>query len=297
MNVRQLQALCAVVASGTVTNAASALFLTQPAVSRLLLQLEAEIGFPLFHRHQGRLWVTSEGETFCREAMRVLNHFDRLHDFARDVKRLRVGFLRVVAMPTLAYGLLPDALAEFARMHGDVEVEVDVRQRKELAETLASEPFDVALVPLPMEGDKIEVSPLMTSRAVCILARGHALAAKTHISAADLDGVDFIAGRKHTLLRTRLDEIFATAGVRPRQVLTAETTIMACELVARGLGVSVVHPLLTAKYPTHVEIRDFAHALDMQYGVALPVVRPRSQLAAVLTGLVRERAASRSLNA
>lgn len=287
MNIKQLHALRAVLAGGTVTNAALAMHLTQPAVSRLLLQLEAEIGFPLFDRRHGRLWITPEGETFCREASRAVAHLDHLVELARDLKRLQVGFLRIIALPSIAYGILPRAIARFSRLHPEVQVDVSVRQRKELEKAVAAEPFDVAFTSMPLASENIEVELLPAVRATCVLPQDHRLAGKPSLQAADFAGECFIAGVEGTVLRTRLDEIFAAEGVRRRQVIIAETTMMICELVAAGVGVSVVNPLLTGRYAGQLAVAEFGYDLSLRYGMILPDRRPRSQLAEVFTGIVR----------
>ncbi len=287
MNLKQLHALKAVIDGGTVTSAASAMMLTQPAVSRLLLQLEGEIGFPLFHRSQGRLWATAEGEAFCQEASRVLAYMEHLTQLARDIKHLQVGHLRIITMPSIAYFILPAAIAEFSRDRVEVEIEIKVHQRGELQRAVETEPFDIGFASMPFSSTQAKVTPFVSADAVCVVPERHELAAKKEISAADLDGQPFIANAPGTLLRTRLDEIFAQEHVRPRQVLTSENMILACELAAEGLGIAIAHGILRQKPLRGVVVRPFANHLTMRYGLLLPLGRPHSSLASLLVRCVQ----------
>lgn len=104
MKLRQPEAMRAVVARATTTHAADVLGLTQSAVSRLIMQLEAELGVSLFERRHGRLLLTPEGQHVFDVAQRVLDGVDQLTATARDVRTLRSGALRFISMPALATG-------------------------------------------------------------------------------------------------------------------------------------------------------------------------------------------------
>ena len=102
MKLRQLEALRAVVASGTTTQAADLLGLTQSAISRLISQLETELGLNIFDRRHGRLRITPEGQHFYDVVKKVLSSVDQITATARDIRTLKTGALRIIAMPALA---------------------------------------------------------------------------------------------------------------------------------------------------------------------------------------------------
>jgi DNA-binding transcriptional LysR family regulator len=94
MNLKRLQAFRAVLETGSVTHAALRLHTTQPAVSRLISDLEKELGLALFVRQRQRLVPTEEGRMFFREAERALAAVDRIVDVARDIRTMEGADLR-----------------------------------------------------------------------------------------------------------------------------------------------------------------------------------------------------------
>src|SRR5258708_32265846 len=95
MNLKRLQAFRAVFEAGSVTRAAEQLHTTQPALSRLIADLEAELGLALFVRQRRRLVPTAEGRTFPREAEKALVPVDQIVAIARDIRALNGSHLRI----------------------------------------------------------------------------------------------------------------------------------------------------------------------------------------------------------
>lgn len=160
MKLRQLEAIRAVMASGTTTHAAELMGLTQSAVSRLVTQLEEELGLNIFDRRHGRLQITPEGQQFYDVAKKVLAGVDQIDATARDIRTLQAGALRILAMPALAYGLLPRTIAKINKRFKQVKISVGVGTRAELEDGIASSQFDVGIATLPVDQQGIETELL-----------------------------------------------------------------------------------------------------------------------------------------
>ena len=107
MDVRLLEAFRAVVDHRSVTNAAAAMGVTQPAVSAQIARLEQELGFSLFDRGNGRLKPTAEGMLFYAEASKALTGIDRLAQAAEQIRTAQTGRLVIASHPSAAISLLP----------------------------------------------------------------------------------------------------------------------------------------------------------------------------------------------
>src|SRR5262245_18962024 len=119
MNLRQLRAFAAIADVGGFARAAGRLNVSQPALSRQIHALEAELGVPLFDRIGRRVQLTSEGEELPRRSRRLLAEADSLGERARSLKAGQTGILRVGATPLV---LLADFLTRYRRRHPRVEV-------------------------------------------------------------------------------------------------------------------------------------------------------------------------------
>jgi len=291
LKLRQLEALRAVIAAGTTTHAAETMRLTQSAVSRLISELERETDIRLFERRHGRLALTSEGELFYSEAERVLAGMDHMATTVDDIRSLRAGSLRIIAMPALAFGLVPEAIGFFDDSHPNVRISVNViSQRREIEESLARLPYDLALVTLPMSGEDLCVEPLFAMNAVCVMPPGHRLAERDVVDITDLKGETFISVDPKTRLRNRIDNLFATHGVHRNMRIETETTIMVCHIVADGVGVSIVHPFVASALANRVVAKPFTPAIRFNYGLIFPELRERSRLCALFADVIRDKA-------
>ncbi len=279
MKLRQLEAIRAVINRGTTTHAAKALGLTQSAVSRLITQMENELGLSLFDRRHGRLLITPEGKLFYDVALKVLEGIDQMTATARDIRTLRAGALRIIAMPALAYGLLPNTIAKINRRHKQVKISIDVGGRRELQDGIVNGQYDLGLATLPVDPEGIDVMPLCAIDAVCVAPRDHPLAANETIAAAELAGLRFISIDPRTLLRYRTDELFGKLGIRRVLGIEAQSSMMACNLVAMGLGFSVVHPFIADLFADKVAVKPFEPTFRLEYGLLFATGQRRSLIA------------------
>ena len=149
MNLKRLQAFRAVFEAASVHLAAERLHTTQPAVSRLIGDLEAELGLALFVRQRRRLVPTAEGRAFYREAKKALTAVDQIVDIARDIRTLRGAYREVVAPMLTAFGILPAAVGAFRRAHPHTRVSLEIKDIRDIADWVANGPFDVGVTALP----------------------------------------------------------------------------------------------------------------------------------------------------
>lgn len=117
MEIRQLEALTAVVASGSVTAAGRLLDRSQPVVSRQISDLEQELGFVLFARTRPTITLTSQGVEFYQEVRSVLADLQQLETRAQDIANGAAHPLRILATSDLLHGVLPHALARVDRFN------------------------------------------------------------------------------------------------------------------------------------------------------------------------------------
>jgi DNA-binding transcriptional LysR family regulator len=288
MKLRQLEALRAVVATGTTTQAGELLGLTQSAVSRLITQLESELGLNIFDRQHGRLRITPEGQQFYDVAGKLLSGIDQIMATARDIRTMKSGTLRIIAMPALAYGVLPNAIADINSRFQQIKISVEMGTRLDVEEGVESAQFDFGLATLPINRQAIEVEPLFAADGVCVLPKGHPLTENSVINAEDLSGQPFISMSSGSLLRYQTDDLFGRLGIQRSLSIEAPSTLLATNLVAKGLGVSIVHPFIALAYGDKVVSRPFKPSIQYEYGLLFPAAQTRSQITNAFVAALRE---------
>ncbi len=270
MKIRQLEAMRAVVATGTTTQAAEIMGLTQSAVSRLISQLEDDLGFTLFDRHRGRLAITPEGQEFFNAAERILDEVDQIRDTADNIRAHGAGTLRIAAMPAIGTCMLPRPLKMLQDEYERLNVVVHLKTRSELQHAVADRQYDVGLATLPIADQGLVVEPLCRVRSVLIMPLGHRLAKKRVVSADDLVGEKFVSLSSDTVMRYRTEELFTRLKIDRQLAVEAQSTILMGNLVELGLGVAVVHPFVAEHFAGKVEIRPFEPAIEVSYGLVFP---------------------------
>lgn len=119
LNLRQIEIFRAVMTTGSISGAAQRLFVSQPAVSRLLSHTEQRVGFPLFERIKGRLYSTPEAKKLFHEVESVYRAVQRVHELAQDLSENRSGILNLVSSPSIGQTIIPHAIARFRARHTD----------------------------------------------------------------------------------------------------------------------------------------------------------------------------------
>jgi len=240
MNMQRLRAFQAIMRTGSVTSAANDLALTQPAVSKLLKALELEVGFPLFHRANGRLTPSAQGTAFYQRAQRILTDIEELATIARHVAENRLGEIRLVATSQLSTTLFPRAIGEFQKKYPDVFVSLEIIPLRDADRWIKGLNFDLGVSALPMAWSGLSYEPFLTLAPVAVVPTANPLASRASLSARDLDGQPFIRLTSSNLLRSQVDADLIKSNAHPIVRAEVSTPMTACALAAQGVGLAVV---------------------------------------------------------
>ncbi|MEV4759922.1 LysR family transcriptional regulator [Micromonospora sp. NPDC049559] len=182
MELRQLRYLVAIDEAGNLGRAAQGLYVSQPALSYALRNLEAELGVRLFDRHAGGVTPTAAGRDVIAEARRTLRQVERVTAAAQRHRRGQTGVLRVGFEASGAGELTTRSRAEFARRYPQVRVEPKRFDWGEEAAALRDGRVDVAFVWLPADLAGMHVEVVHAEGRVVGLPRGHRLAGRDGVS-------------------------------------------------------------------------------------------------------------------
>lgn len=248
LGVRALGTFAEVIRTGSATVAGRNLGMTQPAVSRIIAQLEANVGFELFYRDRGRLIATKDGLALAEEVELALAGLRRVDSLVSDIATSAVGELRVVAPPSFAEGLLPEIVAAFLERFPGVRFSLDSRTTETAKAMIATRVVDCGFMKLPVDDSDLRCEPLMANGSVCVLAAGHPLARHATLNPELLADQPLILLGSGRQWRVQVDEAFAGYRLRPRVAIETHTHGSACALAARGVGIAIVNERLAHSY-------------------------------------------------
>lgn len=280
---KQLDAFRATLAHGSLTRAAEALGLTQPAVSKLVAALEAVVGFPLFCRSRSGVTATPEGLAFAEAVERHFLGLERLAQAAAEIRDVERGETRVAALPALATDLLPGAVAGFRAAHPSIRVSLEVHTAARVVDLVAAAAFDLGFTHLPAPTKDVTVLASYEMDCVVAMPVGHPLSEKALIEAADLDGTGMVTLAHHTVTARHIAQMLLRHHVHPLVAVECQPSFVACALVQRGLGVAIVDPLTPKMLGgAGLVTRPLRPSVPFQFRMIVPAAAPVSRATRVL---------------
>ncbi|MEX0366364.1 MAG: LysR family transcriptional regulator [Ruegeria sp.] len=279
MNIKALRAFRYAFSEGSVAAASEVMHLSQPAISRLISGLEAELKLKLFDRSGRSLSPTTEGIAFYRDAGRILDNLDEIPRIAGEIRAGRTESLRIVTMPRVAQFLSAPAVAQFSQDYPEVNVTLDVRARREAGKWLAGQEYDIGIAALPVSHPDIRTTPLVRVRALAIVQKDHPLADADKVTADQLADDTVIRLMHGLLLRDQLDDTFNSAGVTPRKTHEVSASQLACALVAEGAGITIADEMVAHLFRDRVSAVPIEPERWMTFGLLLPKSQKPNEVA------------------
>jgi DNA-binding transcriptional LysR family regulator len=274
LSLRQLEVLKAVVDAGSMARAAQRLFMTGPAITQQIQQLEKTLGVPAFDRIGRRLRLTAAGDRALAAANDV---HTRLAALAKEMDALRKRDDGTLHLGILATGthILPPLLAEFRRLAPGIAVHMVVSTRAELTRRVLDGDVDLALMGRGPEsvpdgaaatGDPLTREPFASNPHVIIAWPEHPLAAERGIAPIELRHESIVQREPGSGTRAMLDNFLAMHRITPRERVPVSGNEMAKHAVMSQLGIS-----LTSAHTLFLELRTGALVrLDVDH---TPIVR------------------------
>jgi DNA-binding transcriptional LysR family regulator len=238
MNLRQLRAFAAIADVGGFARAAGRLNVSQPALSRQIHALEAELGVPLFDRIGRRVQLTSEGEDLLRRSRRLLAEADSLGERARSLKAGQTGILRIGATPQVIENLLADFLTGYRRRHPGVEVHLVEDGGARLLSRL--ERGDVHLTMTPVAESRFQHRLLYPMHVLAVLSSGHRLGRRAVLEIAELAEEPLLLLRREFGSREWFDAACQIARIQPRVLLESAAPHTLVALAATDYGIAII---------------------------------------------------------
>ncbi len=272
----------------TATGAAELLHTSQPAISRLIRQLEHASKLRLFELRRGRLVPTPEARSLYREIERSYTGLDRVKEAIATLRDSGVGRIAIGTLPSLSLSVMPRAVRVFLRKHPGVTVSLQTARSGLVRDGVASGLYDIGFAAEEIDMSGIEAHPLAAARAVCVMAHGHKLSRQRVVRPADLKGMPLIMINRTDLTRRRLDQALQAAGVPSHPIIETTFGATVCALAIEGVGLGLVNAFIAADFQARgLVIKPFEPAVSFDIFLLHSLQNPPSQLAQDFAACVR----------
>ena len=243
MNLQQLRYLCAIVDNGlNVSDAAEALFTSQPGISKQVRQLEDELGVPVFVRHGKRLAaLTPAGQAVVATARRALREIENLKRVGAEYKSEDTGTLAIATTHTQARYVLPPVIHEFSVRYPRVKVVLHQGNPVQVAEQTARGEVDVGIATETLASfPELVTLPCYQWNRCALVPLGHPLSKVRPLTLAALARHPIITYDFAFTGRSQINAAFDAEGLEPNVVLTALDADVIKTYVQLGMGVGIV---------------------------------------------------------
>jgi DNA-binding transcriptional LysR family regulator len=294
MRLRHIEVFHAIMQVGTISGAAKLLYVTQPAVTKVLRHCEMQLGMPLFVRVKGRLHPTPE-------ARRLFTEVDRLHRDLQAVRRLAGSLkdrmaetVRLMSTPTLAASVVPAALTAWRTRYPAVQCRLATQHTREIVGALLLGECDFALSLQDPVHPSIHAEPLAAGPMTALAPAGTWAAARNGQDLPVRQLPPSVIGLpEDDPLGSRVVDTCLDAEHAIESHTVVQTYQIARSLVESGGGVAVIDPFTAASAdPAKVQRRPLAPRIEVELHLLTPHHAPLSQSARALVQCIREAAAA-----
>jgi DNA-binding transcriptional LysR family regulator len=244
--IDQLRILTAIVQEKSFKKAAESLYISQPAVSFQIQNLERSLNTPLFYRHTRKAQLTNAGKLLSEYAIKILSLSEESYKSIKDLENLKVGNLTIGASQTIGTYLMPKLIGSFREKYPNVSVKLEVHSTRKAAWEVAQGSLDLAITggEIPAELEKVlDVQAYAWDELVLILPKQHPLSGKTCLERNDLYKLKFLTLEEDSSYRRVLNNILEKNNIDSNK-LHIEMELSSIEAIKNavesGLGAAFV---------------------------------------------------------
>ncbi|RDI97024.1 LysR family transcriptional regulator [Dyella solisilvae] len=239
ISLRQLRAFLAVARQQHFRRAADHLHLSQPAVSRYIAELEAELGVRLFDRTTRAVVPTEAGRYLEGAIGRVLDELEGVLDHVQSEGERRRGKVHVASVPTLSAGLMPQCIADCARRYPELTIQLHDQSQTQVLDAVLGGEVDFGVAIAPPANAEFDSESILRDPFVLVCRPDHALARLDRVPWRKLQGQPLVLLDYSSGSRRLIDHALASRGIEAQVVQQTGHTLTAFRMVEAGLGVSV----------------------------------------------------------
>lgn len=240
MDIKHLQYFMEVTRTGSFTKAAENLYITQPALSRIVKSLEDDVGAPLFIRSRKRLILTDAGNVLYKHAQVIEKQLQLLETELASMVKLRKGHIRI-GLPTIVNSFFFSKLiASFHQEYPEVTFQLEEDGSKRIEEKIMNGTLDFGVVVLSDKNNRVDDYTFVHEKLTLVVPSSHHLVEKEEVALHELKDEAFIMFNQDFELRNLILKACKEANFQPRIISETSQLDFIEELVASNLGITLL---------------------------------------------------------
>jgi DNA-binding transcriptional LysR family regulator len=222
------------------SKAAEELYISQPAVTKHIRNLELKVGMRLIQRGRGGFALTEAGRTLYKHTQKISSHLMEIEDVLGDLQKDHHGSLRIGTTESYSKCLMPKLLSGFQTSFPAIKISLDVGNSEEIEKNLTTYRNDLAVIGVTRLSPKLKSIPFLKEELVLIVSPKHPLSKRKSVSLRELEAYPLIIRAKGSTTRRILLKAFKELEVRPSLLVETGSSEFIKQWVSEGKGVSVI---------------------------------------------------------
>ena len=240
MNMHQLRVFCEVAETGSFSAASEKLYVTQPAVTLQIKNLEAYYQMQFFERIGKKILLTEEGKVLLDIAKQILDLNRQAEEMLADLKGLSKGTVRVATSHSFADYYLPAVLKNFHKKYPKIFIQISTGNTEQIIEDTLAYKNDIAFVARHPENDKLTAREVVSDVLVAIIPNKHKLAVREQVTLNELNGEPLIIREQGSSERRLVDQAFRFRRIQPLIIMESASTAAIQKMVRNGAGIGIL---------------------------------------------------------
>ena len=222
------------------SKAAEELFISQPAVTKHIKELERKVGMGLIQRRRGGFSLTEAGKILFKYTHKISSHLMDIENLLEDLKKDHEGILKIGTTESYSKGLMPKLLSGFQTSFPFMKIALDVGNSEEIEKSLLVYKNDLVLIAVTKKTSRFESIPFLKEQLVLIVSPNHPLVKRKTVSLKELERYPLIIRAKGSTTRRIILQAFKEVGIHPSLLIEAGSSEFIKQWVSEGKGVSII---------------------------------------------------------
>ncbi|GAB6100536.1 LysR family transcriptional regulator [Halanaerocella petrolearia] len=247
MNLRQLRIFKQVAKTGSMSKTADQIYITQPAISQTISNLENKLGVKLFERLNHKLVLTHAGKILLKYSKKILILVDEAHNNIEDIANMKQGKLKIGASMTIGTYLLPDIINSFNNKYEGITINLIIDNTSVIEDKILNNDIDIGLVEGPTTTADINIDSFFADKLILISSPEHKWATKGIITADEIGEESFIMREKGSGTREVIEKTLDQHNLsyQTKHILNNIEAIK--KAVSANMGISVLPKIAIKK--------------------------------------------------
>jgi DNA-binding transcriptional LysR family regulator len=247
MNLNQLKIFYLAAKHGSLSAAAEALFITQPAVTKGIQRLQEHYEIKLFNRFGKKMALTDAGEVLYGIAESIFEMENQAEESLRDFQQRKRGFIRILSSESFGSYYLPFIINRFISLNPKIRISVELLPTELIVEKTATLANDLGFISYPVPHKKLLIREVLEDSYQIIVPPKHPLSAKSVIEPADLFGQSLIVHEKGSAPRQSTEDFLKRHGIILSIPLELSNNEAIKTSVEEGIGIAVITRRVVSK--------------------------------------------------